>query len=87
MVIYTKFLAPTGCLGARVKAYTEDGLKATVAWDHALMPRDNHDRAVSRLLNAYRAAFPEEAGRTYKLVRHFTDTGWVYVHSGWAVEL
>lgn len=83
MVIYTKFLGLTN----RVKAYTEDGLKATVAWDRALLPRDNHDLAVAKLLNAYRSAFPEESGREYALVSHPTETGWLYVFSGREVRL
>lgn len=39
--IITKYLGPTNCRGARVKATSQAG-SITVPWDYALNPSDNH---------------------------------------------
>lgn len=44
--ICTKYLGPTNTKGARIKAYTESGLSATVAYDHSLNTTENHYNAV-----------------------------------------
>lgn len=47
--IVTKYLAPTNCKGARVKAIC-DGGSLTKAWNHELNPAQNHALAARHLV-------------------------------------
>jgi hypothetical protein len=46
--IETKYLGPTNCRGARVKARAQAG-SVTVCWDNALDPFENHRAAAMAL--------------------------------------
>lgn len=47
--VFTRYLGPTQHRGARVKATAPSGRSITVAWDHALNPEPNHERAAREL--------------------------------------
>lgn len=50
--IVTKALGPTNSRGSRIKAtYDPKGKPLTVAWDYALGPTENHERAAVMLAN------------------------------------
>ena len=44
--ICTKFIGPSNTRGARIKAYCESGLSATVPYDHSKSSQDAHFAAV-----------------------------------------
>jgi hypothetical protein len=47
--ISTKYLGPTNCKGARIKATSSSGNSKTMSYEHALNNRDNHIAACKAL--------------------------------------
>ena len=78
VAILTKFIGPTNYRGSRVKAYTPDGHRIIVPWDHSQNVEENHDAAALALCRKM-----EWCG---KLVRGGTDVGYAYAFlREWAV--
>lgn len=56
IAILTKYIAPTNTLGARIKAYTDNGkfsYKVTISYDYSLDGVDAHFKAVEALIKKH----------------------------------
>ena len=51
--IHTKYLGPTNHKGARIKAYTANGLSAVIAYPYALDEKHAHFDAVKALVEKH----------------------------------
>lgn len=52
-VIMTKYLGPTNFRGSRVTAFTSDGQRVTVGYDHSMSREDAHRKAAEALCEKY----------------------------------